>query len=158
MDVSEKEVKRKMTFLKSQHFENKLIHLLRHYTENSHDLYGRAQTSVRPVVPFNSIRPNQISNWKMCISLCKIQTFIGSTWNCTHSSTVMVKSLHPLVNTMPVFSSSDVHSSHVSVMNEWNINDFVTKTFRKFGSVINLLLVLWKRDQICWIKHIHTVI
>ena len=37
---------------------------------------------------------------------------------------------------MPVFSSNDVYSSHVSVMNEWNKNYFVTKTFMKFGSVI----------------------
>ena len=40
---------------------------------------------------------------------------------------------------MAVFSSSDFYSSHVSVMNERNTNYFVTKTFMKFGSVMDLL-------------------
>ena len=44
---------------------------------------------------------------------------------------VVVKSLHPLVKSMfimSVFSSNDLYTSHVSVMSEWNTNDFVTKS------------------------------
>ena len=48
----------------------------------------------------------------------------------------LVKSFLPLIKNMSVFSPNEFYSSHVSVMNEWNINYFVTKTFMKFGSVI----------------------
>ena len=47
---------------------------------------------------------------------------------------------------MAAFSSNDFYSSHVSVINEWNTNYFVTKTFMKFDSVMNLLLGFWKCD------------
>ena len=52
----------------------------------------------------------------------------------------MVKSFHPLIKNMYIiiFSSSDFYSSHVSVINEWNTHCFVTKTFMKFSSEVNL--------------------
>ena len=48
--------------------------------------------------------------------------------------------IHPLVKNMyvmSVLSSSDFYSSHVSVLNEWSTNYFVTETFMNFGSTIN---------------------
>ena len=62
---------------------------------------------------------------------------------------LLVKSFHSLIKNMyilAVFTSNDFHSSHDSVMNKWNTNYFVTKTFMKFGSIMKVLLVFWKCD------------
>ena len=46
---------------------------------------------------------------------------------------------------MSAFSSNDSYSSHVSAMNDWNTNYFVTKTFIKFSSV---LICYWSSENV----------
>lgn len=58
---------------------------------------------------------------------------------------------------MAIFICNDFYSHFCDMEGEEYLL-LCHKTLMKFGSVINLLQIFLKFDQICWIKYTHTVI